>query len=155
MGAPATTVKLPASSQVREVKRTVVLQLPADIIARYPQLPRWQVFLSRGGCDSEGSPMAQRMGDEETLALHRLEDSASILFLVPPAGMVQLNVTLGPLHVRLPDHKERLIGMDGCYKEQLAQCRKELQAQQAREAERERTQAEREAKRARRQAKLQ
>lgn len=154
MGAPATTVKLPASSSVQDVKRMVVTQLPADIIARYPQLPRWQVFLSRGGCESKSSQMAQRMGDEETLALHRLNDSATILFLVPPAGMVHLDVALGPLRVRLPDHKERLIGMDGCYKEQLAQCRKELQAQEAREAERERTEAEREAKRARRQAKL-
>ena len=152
MGAPATTVKLPASSQVREVKRTVVTQLPVDIVARYPQLPHWQVFLQRGGCDAEGSHTVQRMGDEETLALHRLEDSATVLFLVPPAGKVSLNVALGPMRVVMPDHKERLLGLDGCYKEQLEQCRKELKAQQAREAERERTQAEREAKRAKRQA---
>ncbi len=155
MGAPATTVKLPASSQVREVKRTVVTQLPVDIVARYPQLPSWQVFLQRGGCDAEGTALsrtAQRMGDEETLALHRLEDSATVLFLVPPAGMVNLNVALGPVRVVMPDHKERLLGLDGCYKEQLEQCRKELKAQQAREAERERTEAEREAKRAKRHA---
>lgn len=152
MGAPATSVKLPASSQVREVKRTVVTQLPVDIVARYPQLPHWQVFLQRGGCDAEGSHTVQRMGDEETLALHRLEDSATVLFLVPPAGKVTLNVALGPMRVVMPDHKERLLGLDGCYKEQLEQCRKELKAQQAREAERERTEAEREAKRAKRQA---
>lgn len=155
LGAPATTVKLPASSQVREVKRMVVTQLPSDIIARYPQLPSWQVFLSRGGCGSEGSQTAQRMGDEETLALHRLEDSAAVMFLVPAAGMVNLSVKLGPVLLSLPDHKERLLGLDGCYKEQLEQCRKELEAQQAREAERKRTEAEREARRARRQAKRQ
>ena len=155
LGAPATTVKLPASSQVREVKRMVVTQLPADIIARYPQLPRWQVFLSRGGFGSATPQTAQRMADEETLALHRLEDAATILFLVPPAGMVNLTVTLGPVLLSLPDHKERLLGLDGCYKEQLEQCRKELKAQQAREAERERTEAEREARRARRLAKQQ
>jgi hypothetical protein len=147
MGAPATTVKLLASARVRDVKRMVVTQLPADIVARYPQLPRWQVFLSRGGCDTEG---AQRLGDDETLALHRLADSRSVLFLVPPAGMVALDVALGPVRVRLPDQKERLIGLDGCYKEQLAQCRKELQAQLRREAEREKAAAEREAKRMKR-----
>ena len=95
------------------------------------------------------------MGDNETLGLHRLEDSSSVLFLVPAAGMVSLNVALGPMRIALPDHKERLLGLDGCYAAQLAQCRTELKAQLDREADREKAEAERAARRAKRLAKQQ
>ena len=152
MGAPSLKVKLPAAARVVDVKRTLVSQLPADIVARYPQLPRWQVFLSRGSGDAEG---VQRMGDDETLALHRLEDSSTVLFLVPAAGMVALSVALGPIKIQLPDHKERLLGLDSCYAPQLAQCRTELKAQLDREADREKAEAERAARRAKRLAKQQ
>ena len=92
------------------------------------------------------------MGDEESLGLHRLEDGAAVavLFLVPPANRVQMSLKLGPLQTYLVSDKEDLVGLAGCYTDQLATCRKELQAQLAREEADARVEARRQARRQKR-----
>ena len=149
LGAPATLVSVTAAAAVKQVKLEVARKLPKDMVARCRHLATGtsQVFLgSRAGAG------AQRMGDEESLGLHRLEDgaAAAVLFLVPPANRVQMSLKLGPLQTNLVSDKEDLVGLAGCYADQLATCRKELQAQLAREEADARVEARRQARRQKR-----
>ena len=86
------------------------------------------------------------------MGLHRLDDgaAAAVLFLVPPASRVQMSLKLGPLQTNLVSDKEDLVGLAGCYSDQLATCRKELQAQLAREEADARVEARRQARRRKR-----
>ena len=151
LDAPAITVDIRASGCALDIKRMVLERLPSDICARVPHLVnrKSQVFVGR----IEAGSSVQKMSDDETVGAHNElgaeEDGNAVLFLVPPAGRVGIELGLGPgMSVCVPESKENMLGLRQCYEESIENCRTELRAQRGREAARAQAERVREERRA-------